>query len=285
MPAPAAPASGSRTADQYVLAVAGCVIVALTATGFWLSYAHLAEVAGQHGLDASPARKWAWPATLDAFIVSGELLMLRAGLRRTTDWWAIVLTAAGSLGSIALNVAGVSGAHGTGSVPTLDYVVAAIPPAAALVAFGALMRQIHQRLVDPEHAHRCTPNTGEGQPTSVAASRPQDDAPVRGPHPDPGLQQLVDPPNHDAPRVPAADGPREPESPLAPTRKVGRPKTGEEDELLAVVATLDGKPSLSTMRKALKEADHTVSNERLGILQKRLIEHRAQSPTETSTGQ
>ncbi|MFD7553459.1 DUF2637 domain-containing protein [Streptomyces sp. NPDC059835] len=283
MPAPAAPASGSRSADQYVLAAAGCVIVALTATGFWLSYAHLAEVAGQHGLDASPARKWAWPATLDAFIISGELLMLRAGLRRTTDWWAIVLTAAGSIGSIALNVAGVSGAHGTGSVPTLDYVVAAIPPAAALVAFGALMRQIHQRLVDPEHAHRCTPNTRGGQPTSVAASRPQDDAPVRGPHPDPELEQLVDPPNHYAPRVPAADGPREQE-PLVPTRKVGRPKTGEEDELLAVVATLDGKPSLSAMRKALKEADHTVSNERLGVLQKRLIEHRAPSPTETPTG-
>ncbi|MFD8144557.1 DUF2637 domain-containing protein [Streptomyces sp. NPDC059708] len=284
MPAPAAPASGSRTADQYVLAAAGCVIVALTATGFWLSYAHLAEVAGQHGLDGSPARKWAWPATLDAFIVSGELLMLRAGLRRTTDWWAIVLTAAGSLGSIALNVAGVSGAHGTGNVPTLDYVVAAIPPAAALVAFGALMRQVHQRLVDPEPTHRHTPNTGGGESPSVAASRSQGDAPVRGPHPDPDLEQLSDPPHHDAPRVPAADGPQEPECPLAPPRKVGRPKTGEEDELFAVVTTLDGKPSPSAMRTALREADHTVSNERLGILQKRLIEHRAQSHTETPAG-
>ena len=35
--------------------------------------------------------------------------MLRAGLRRVTDRWAIALTATGSIGSIALNVAGVSG--------------------------------------------------------------------------------------------------------------------------------------------------------------------------------
>lgn len=98
-----------QTAETYALVAAGTVIVALTAGGFWLSYAHLAEVAGQHGLKSSPVRQWAWPATLDAFIVAGELLMLRAGLRRLTDGWAIALTATGSVGSIALNVAGVSG--------------------------------------------------------------------------------------------------------------------------------------------------------------------------------
>ena len=96
---------------------------------------------------SSPVRQWAWPATLDAFIVAGELLMLRAGLRRVTDRWAIALTATGSVGSIALNVAGVSGTGDTGAVPLLDYVVAAVPPTAALLAFGVLMRQIHQ-LVD-----------------------------------------------------------------------------------------------------------------------------------------
>ncbi|WP_322871091.1 DUF2637 domain-containing protein [Streptomyces goshikiensis] len=69
---------GSQAAERYALAVAGCVIIALTAAGFWLSYAHLAEVAGRHGLGTSPARQWAWPATLDAFIVAGEVLMLRA---------------------------------------------------------------------------------------------------------------------------------------------------------------------------------------------------------------
>ncbi len=39
-----------QAAERYVLIAAGVVIVALTAGAFWLSYAHLAEVAGQHGL-------------------------------------------------------------------------------------------------------------------------------------------------------------------------------------------------------------------------------------------
>ncbi|MFE7611765.1 DUF2637 domain-containing protein [Streptomyces celluloflavus] len=138
-------------AEQLALGAAGIVIVVLTAGAFWLSYAHLADVAGQHGLGASPIRRWAWPATLDAFIVAGELLMLRAALRRTNDLWAIAVTATGSVGSIALNVAGVSGTDGTDSgrsIPLLDYVFAAVPPAAAMIAFGVLMRQIHQ-LVAP----------------------------------------------------------------------------------------------------------------------------------------
>lgn len=127
---------------------AGLVIIALTGAAFWLSYAHLAEVALGHGLRQAPERAWAWPATLDLFIVAGELLMLRAALAKRVDWWAIGLTAAGSVGSIVLNVAGVTGSRDPGAVPLLDYVVAAVPPTAALLAFGALMRQIHQAIAD-----------------------------------------------------------------------------------------------------------------------------------------
>ena len=138
-----------RAAERYVLIAAGAVILALTIASFWLSYAHLAEVAGQHGLGSARARQWAWPGTVDAFIVTGELLMLRAGLRRVTDWWAIGLTVTGSVGSIALNVAGVRGGS-AGEIPVLDYIVAAVPPTAALLAFGVLMRQIHQLVAPPD---------------------------------------------------------------------------------------------------------------------------------------
>ena len=130
-----------RTPAQLLAIAAGIVIIALTVAAFWLSYAHLAEVALAHGLGAAPERAWAWPATLDLFIVAGELLMLRAALSHTVDPWAIGLTVVGSVGSIALNVAGVG--QGAGA---LSYVVAAVPPAAALLAFGALMRQVHQAL-------------------------------------------------------------------------------------------------------------------------------------------
>lgn len=137
----------TRTASSRALAIAaGAVIIALTAAAFWLSYAHLAEVAAAHGLQNSPVRAWAWPATLDLFIVAGELLMLRAALAKQVDPWAIGLTTVGSLGSIVLNVAGVTGTRDPGAVPLLDYVVAAVPPTAALLAFGALMRQVHQAL-------------------------------------------------------------------------------------------------------------------------------------------
>lgn len=168
-----------HTAERYALAAAGAVIIVLTAGGFWLSYAHLAQVAGQHGLNNSPMRQWTWPATLDAFIVAGELLMLRAGLRKVPDWWAIALTATGSVGSIALNVAGVSGTRHGHAVPLLDYVVAAVPPTAALLAFGVLMRQIHQLIAEPAagaaptSAHQTEPPSPGPQP-SPRGGRPAD---------------------------------------------------------------------------------------------------------------
>ncbi|MFE9736529.1 DUF2637 domain-containing protein [Streptomyces sp. NPDC006477] len=149
---------------------AGAVIIALTGAAFWLSYAHLAEVALAHGLGSARERAWAWPATLDLFIVAGELMMLRAALSKRVDGWAIALTAVGSVGSIVLNVAGVTGTRDPSTVPLLDYVVAAVPPTAALLAFGALMRQIHQALarteVQPEPAPE--PRKAEAEPAPVA---------------------------------------------------------------------------------------------------------------------
>ncbi|AZM51814.1 hypothetical protein DMA15_03785 [Streptomyces sp. WAC 01529] len=136
--------------------IAAVATVALTGGAFWLSYEHLHDVAAAQGLQHSPARAWAWPGTVDLFIVIGEVLILRASLMRRIDWWAIALAVAGSLGSIALNVAGV----GAGAEP-MDYIVAAVPPVAALLAFGALMRQVHEaiarRVATPGVAVQRTP--------------------------------------------------------------------------------------------------------------------------------
>ncbi|CAL9502930.1 DUF2637 domain-containing protein [Streptomyces sp. enrichment culture] len=118
---------------------AALVTIALTGAAFWLSYEHLHDIASANGLTG--ARAWAWPATVDLFIVAGELLVLRASLRGVVDWWAYAFAAVGSGGSIALNVFGV----GDGAQP-MEYVVAAVPPSAALIAFGALMRQVHEAL-------------------------------------------------------------------------------------------------------------------------------------------
>lgn len=120
--------------------IAATASIILTGAAFWLSYEHLHDVARGHGL-TDQVRAWAWPATVDLFIVVGEVLMLRAALAGRTDKWAIFLTVTGSGGSIMLNVAGV----GADANP-MNYVVAAVPPVAALLAFGAIMRQIHGAL-------------------------------------------------------------------------------------------------------------------------------------------
>lgn len=178
-----------RPDPQRVLAIsAALVTVLLTAAGFWLSYEHLHDLATAHGLANAAARAWTWPATIDMFVIVGELLVLRSALAGRVDWFAVALTATGSGGSIALNVAAV----GT-DLPHLDYIVAAIPPTAALLAFGALMRQIHGYL-----AHRVpaavpavpapqdtgyTEPQAYPQPTSNAAPTtvPQQPAPVELP--------------------------------------------------------------------------------------------------------
>ncbi|WP_404190719.1 DUF2637 domain-containing protein [Streptomyces tauricus] len=239
-----------QTAERYALIAAGTVIVALTAGGFWLSYAHLAEVAGQHGLKSSPVRQWAWPATLDAFIIAGELLMLRAGLRRVTDGWAIALTATGSAGSIALNVAGVSGTGNADTVPLLDYVVAAVPPTAALLAFGVLMRQIHQ-LVD--------------QPTDHS-----DPAPVQTPRPVTAPAKPAEPPVETVhlAELPAAGSVRPPQPP--PTVSESKPRGGrppkatlaELVEIGRITLAEHGTLSRSLLRKAVKDRDLTIGSER-----------------------
>lgn len=177
-----------RNPSRALAIAAGLVIVALTAAAFWLSYAHLAEVALAHGMRDKEVRAWAWPATLDLFIVAGELLMLRAAIAGRVDWWAIALTVVGSVSSIALNVAGVGTA-----AQLLDYVVAAVPPTAALLAFGALMRQIHQALAghaDDEKGYALVRTPGGEQVAEVTVERVDDDEPLAALEPRP-LPEVV----------------------------------------------------------------------------------------------
>ncbi|MFG2925960.1 DUF2637 domain-containing protein [Streptomyces sp. NPDC048305] len=242
-------------AEQLALGAAGIVIVALTAGAFWLSYAHLADVAGQHGLDASPIRRWAWPATLDAFIVAGELLMLRAALRRATDTWAIAVTGAGSVGSIALNVAGVSGTGNAGTVPFLDYVVAAVPPAAAMVAFGVLMRQIHQLVAPPDDV----PDTGSVQTQErsigdISRSHRLDSAPD-------GAQAPSDERTEPEPQVPESkpSGGRPPKATIAELTAIGR-ATGHQH----------GKLTRGLLRAAVKDRNLAIGSERQTEVMERL---------------
>ncbi|WP_078886236.1 DUF2637 domain-containing protein [Streptomyces sp. MUSC 125] len=273
-PGQEAPAKTKLTAEQYVLRTAGIVIVALTAGAFWLSYAHLAEVAAQHGLRDSPTRRWAWPATLDAFIVAGELLMLRAGLRRVTDPWAIGVTAIGSVGSIGLNVAGVTGTREVGSVPLLDYVVAAVPPAAAMVAFGVLMRQIHelvaQPVVDPSALDSVQvpepPATTSVRPTeaSVTAVGQWAEAPVEHVRPaDPLVEtgQITE-----LPAAVSVQSPQSPSEAVGGKPRGGRPPGAPLEVLVEIgraAAAEQGRLTRAVVRTAVEGKGLTIGSKRL----------------------
>jgi hypothetical protein len=232
-------ATGS-TAPRALTIAAAAVIVTLTAAAFWLSYAHLQSVAAAYGLAQSPERAWAWPATLDLFIVAGELLLLRASLTGTTDWWAVGLTVTGSTGSIALNISGV-GAHAA----TLAYVVAAVPPSAALLAFGALMRQVHDALATADVR---TADVSTDAPVSVDVRTPDAlrtaaDGPADAPADDdapaadqPASAPAAEPPAAPLPTVHTAPArPRTRQTPGAAS--VSRP-VRTDDELLADLQTL-----------------------------------------------
>ncbi|MET9901909.1 DUF2637 domain-containing protein [Streptomyces sp. NPDC006446] len=171
-------ASTPVNVDRAITALAYVLTVVLTAVAFWLSYEHLQEVAARHGMAEAVARSWAWPATVDLFIVIGELLILRASLAHRVDWWAIALVTTGDGASIALNVAGVGQ-----DAEALDYVVAAVPPVAALLAFGALMRQVHTYLTHRTLTGVNAPSTGVEAPStpvkaSVDAPQPARPAPT-----------------------------------------------------------------------------------------------------------
>ncbi|MGD1219985.1 DUF2637 domain-containing protein [Streptomyces krungchingensis] len=205
---------------------AATLITGITGIAFWLSYHHLHDVAATNGLGVDPARAWAWPAVLDLFYLAGELLILRASYLRTVDWWAIGLTAIGALGSIGLNVAGV----GRGA-PALQYVVAAVPPVAALFAFGALMRQLHVWF-----AHR--PETTQVAPVVTVEALPVPPRPER------------------APAIPAVTE-RVPE--LEPAAEEQRPAIVYRDPRCAAIRPLyDGgtRPGTAAMRDALIAAGH-----------------------------
>lgn len=201
--------------------IAAVASIILTMAAFWLSYEHLHDVASRYGLGQSAVRSWAWPATVDLFILIGEVLILRAALARLgIDPWAIALTVVGSGGSIALNVAGV-GSH----AQPMDYVVAAVPPIAALLAFGALMRQLHGALAARVEGASETP--------SGVVDEALQSAPAHAPAPAPGAPPLSAPGRPEsAPQSALSDAPVAPQKKKT-ERHEGAPKTKSKAPLKA----------------------------------------------------
>jgi len=129
-------------------ALMAAVTVIATAVGFWLSYAGLHSFAVRAGLSGPEA--WAWPSSVDLFILAGELGITISTLRDgATDWRAWVYFAAGAGPSVAFNVLHVT-EH---TVGWAKYAVAATPPIAAVLALAALMQQVINLPAALKHIH------------------------------------------------------------------------------------------------------------------------------------
>ena len=148
-------------------------MVGLAVAGFAMSYDALHSLAVEQGVSTPLA--WLWPLVVDGFIVVASLSVVRAVAdnRRAFYPWALVLAFSGI--SVAFNVV-----H---AAPTLvARLVAAIPPAALVLSFELLMRQLRAALrpgnepvtaaephlvvapnpVTPEPGHDAAPSTSAG---------------------------------------------------------------------------------------------------------------------------
>ncbi len=148
-------------------------VVGLALAGFAMSYDALHSLAAQQGVPAALA--WLWPLVVDGFIVVASLSVVRAVAeqRRAVYPWTLVL--AFSAISVAFNIV-----H---AAPTLvARLVAAIPPAALVLSFELLMRQLRAALrqgaeplpaIEPQPAVTSTPvtpQTGHDRTTSTSGS-------------------------------------------------------------------------------------------------------------------
>jgi hypothetical protein len=126
------------------VAILAVSVAAATIVGFWLSYAGLHDFALRNGL--SGAEAWAWPASVDLFVIAGELGITISAVRHKRDPAAWVYLALGFGETVAFNIL-----HAVPVMPYgCRYVVAAVPPIAAMLALAALMRQVYRLAMDAD---------------------------------------------------------------------------------------------------------------------------------------
>jgi hypothetical protein len=127
---------------------------------------------------------WAWPASVDLFIAAGEAGVTISALRRRKDPAAWAYLALGFAASVTANVLHVDPA----ALHWTRYAAAAVPPVAAMLALGALTRQVYQLAVDRHVAlqkaaavaQRADSDRTAGRPPKPASSRSR----ARTPQPD-----------------------------------------------------------------------------------------------------
>jgi hypothetical protein len=133
---PAAVDPAAEHTVRYVVMFMVAAVATATGVGFWLSYSNLHDFATRAGEKGAEA--WAWPSTVDLFIVAGEAALLIGFLLHKKDPWGWVYLILGFSMSATGNVLHIM--HGP--LPWwAPFAAAGVPPVAALLALSALLRQ------------------------------------------------------------------------------------------------------------------------------------------------
>lgn len=115
----------------------GIISVIVMMCAFLLSFCNLQAMAIESGIN--PWLSWAWPVCVDALLIAGSLMILRASLRLETTYFGWFVLAAFTAVSTAFNIA-----HSPGEL--LSRAAHAIPPLALMVSVEAFTRIIKSDL-------------------------------------------------------------------------------------------------------------------------------------------
>lgn len=167
----------ARDVVSGVIAFMVTAVAAASAVGFWLSYGNLHDFAVRAGMSGPEA--WAFPASIDLFIAAGEAGVTISALRHSRDLPSWCYLAGGVAASVTGNVL-----HADPSALAWErYAVAAVPPLAAMLALGALLRHVYRLALDA-HLSEAVSAPADA-PGDVAETHvPGAAEPLPGAHPD-----------------------------------------------------------------------------------------------------
>ncbi|WP_327290339.1 DUF2637 domain-containing protein [Streptomyces sp. NBC_01198] len=225
-------------------------VALLGAAGCTLSYDALQQIA--IAIHIRPALTYLFPLVIDGFIAYGvrALLVLRtAPFRARLYIWTLFATATtASIWANALHAVRLNQQTPTTGLHLGDTTVGILSTIAPLALAGA----VHLHILITR-ADTTSPTTGSGTRPETAEREP--DIPVEVPG---GSDQEI---QHTHPELPPARHRSD-----HPVRRIGRPPSAELDELLVLARPafhLHETPTRAVVRDAIRDAGHTISEDRL----------------------
>lgn len=219
--------------------------LAVTGIGFALSFSGLYDWAGSHGY--KDWQRWAWPITVDAGILIGELALfsialdgIRAKGRKLIGFdmvFFFTLVAGGWSASLAFNVLEKGGGMGS-------HVSAAFPPLLAMVGLFVFLRTVH-RYTSGDHDAMMRANELAAQRHQFRQTR-QHEAQVNAAEVPPAQQLRPELPAEPRPGITQGKPEPEPEGSEVPQpRPEPEPEEDPEDDPDPDDPTGGGAPDLS----------------------------------------